>query len=257
MPESKTIEPNQLCHYTSVDVLCKLFVGSKNKKLLFHASSVFFMNDSAEYMAALDCCRDFVTEIIMEKDLGMPFALSFSESENAIPMWNMYANDGKGVCLVFDFNQLKDYFESLQKSKKKGTNNSYKFSLCQYKEFKYNNVNEKPTSSSLNYPNTNERREKMTENAFIKPLSFNYEKEWRLMIWKEWPSSDKNKILFKVRNEELCPYLEIPIPVKCLKQIVLSPYASDQMVDSVRLLLANYAPRNPIRVDKSNITLKI
>lgn len=255
MPKHKTQEPKHLCHYTSVDVLCKLFVDIKDEIMSFHASSVTFMNDSAEYTATMNCCRDGVEEIIMEEFLGIPFALCFSESEDIIPMWSMYAKGSKGVCLVFDFNQLKSYFETLQ-NKENGLFNFVDFSLCQYKEFEYKNGDKKPLSLDIDYTNKDRLCIKMTENAFIKPPSFNYEKEWRLMVWQKWHPSNKRIILFKVRDEELCPYIKIPIPVRCLKQIFLSQLASDQMIDSVRLLLANYAPGHTISVVKSDITLK-
>ena len=255
MPNLKPIEPKHLCHYTSVDVLCNIFVDIKDEKMFFHASSVMFMNDSAEYMAARNCCRDGVDEIIMKDYLGIPFALCFSENEDIIPMWSMYAQKGKGICLMFDYNELSRHFENLRKNEKDVFNFVY-FSLCQYKEFEYKNEDKKPLSLDIDYPDTGRLCKMMTENAFIKPPSFNYEKEWRLMVWQKWHPSKKHKIHFKVRDEELCPYLKIPIPVRCLKQIVLSPSASDLMIDSVRLLLANYAPGHTIKVVKSDITLK-
>ena len=250
------IKPEFLCHYTSVDVLCKLFTEMENENMSFHASSVDFMNDSAEYMTARNHCRDGVEEILMEEILGIPFALCFSDSENHIPMWNMYANHGKGVCLMFNFEELHKYFEILCNTKQDDFN-SVKFSFCDYQEVNYKNEDEKPLFSNFEYPNTDELKKAITEDAFIKPLSFNYENEWRLMVWQSWYPTKKQKLFFKVRNDELCPYVKIPIPVDCLKQIILSPFASDQMIDSVRILIANFAPGHFINVLKSEISLKL
>ena len=47
MSQPNIPKPEFLCHYTSVDVLCKLFTEMENGKMSFHASSVDFMNDSA------------------------------------------------------------------------------------------------------------------------------------------------------------------------------------------------------------------
>ena len=83
--------PKYLYHYTSVNVLCSLFTHMRNEQFVFHASSIGFMNDSAEYSQALKHCSDFVDEKLMEIELGTPFALCFSEDSDSVPMWNMYA----------------------------------------------------------------------------------------------------------------------------------------------------------------------
>lgn len=256
MSKLKIKKPLYLCHYTSVDVLCKLFTEIKNDEFLFHASSVVFMNDSAEYMAARKHCRDGVEEMLMEEITGMPFALCFSEREDIIPMWNMYAKEGKGACLMFDYDKLKEHFNKLCNGENEVYNYAV-FSSCRYQEVDYKKDLEKPLSLEMEYPDTDRYRKAMTEDAFIKPLSFKYENEWRFMVWQKWHPSLKRRILFKVRNEELCPFIIIPIPVNCLKRIVLSPSASGQMIDSTSLLRANYAAGHMINVEKSILTLKV
>ncbi len=243
--------PEFLCHYTSIDVLCKLFTNNTNGCFIFHASSVDSMNDNAEYMEARKQCRDGVEEIIMERELGIPFALCFSDKETNIPMWNMYANKGKGVCLLFNFRKIKNHIKALQKKDER----LIAFYKCIYKDI-LSNEKLKPLDSGNQYPDTKELSKKMKDKAFIKPNCFRHEKEWRLMIWQDWVPNDNHIIHFKERKDELCPYLEIPIPVNSLERIVLRPNASEQMIDATRLLLANYGG-NGISVEVAEITLKV
>ncbi len=243
--------PEYLCHYTSVDVLCKLFSNIKNKMFIFHASSVFSMNDKAEYRIAIEKCRDGVEEIIMEHELGIPFAISFTDSEDNIPMWYMYANNGKGVCLKFCFRKLKEYFDKLKNTDKRES----RFSHCDYQIMDMTEK-QKPLDSDCEYPDIEELRKQMKKVACIKPLCFRHENEWRLTVWQDWITNGKQKMLFKERHDELCPYIEIPIPVDCLETIVLSPSANWQMIEAIKLLKANYG-RNNISVNTANITLKV
>lgn len=244
------LQPKHIYHYTSVDVLCKLFANIQNQQFVFHASSVFSMNDSAEYCVAIDQCVDDVDRLIMERELGVPFALCFSDSDANIPMWNMYANSGRGICLQFNFEKLKDYIYELKKRDER----TMLFSQCDYKVINVNN--KRPFDSGKDYPNKLELKRKMIDAAFIKPNCFSHEREWRLMIWQDWVPNDKHKIFFKERQEELCPYIEVPIHIKCLEGIILNPNASEQMIEATRLLLANYGGIS-INVDTANITLKV
>ena len=209
------------------------------------------MNDKAEYRIANEKCRDGVEEIIMEHELGIPFAISFTEDEENIPMWNMYANNGKGVCLIFIFDKIKKYFDEMICTDKR----RILFSRCKYQKMDMSE-NQKPLCSSYEYPNIEELRKLMMEAAFIKPLCFRHENEWRLTVWQDWMPNGKQKMLFKERRDELCPYIEIPIPVNCLEKIVLKPNANIQMIEAVKLLQANYGEKN-ISVCAANITLNV
>lgn len=252
MKQQKSNVPECLYHYTSVAVLCKLFTGIRDGNLIFHASSVDFMNDSAEYATSKSQCKDYADEILMEYEMGIPFALCFTDSEYNIPMWSMYANEGKGVCLKFNFSKLNEYF-----LKQKEKNKNIKFSPCEYHAINLNEEKCKPLNASMDYPNTAELGREMKEAAFHKSISFIHEREWRLMVWNSLAPPFNSKILFKEVHNEICPYLEIPIPVICLEGIILNPTASEQMVNAVQLLRNKYAAGYIISVYNSNITLKV
>ena len=228
---------------------------ASDKNFLFHASSLDVMNDSAEYAEARKLCPDPIDEIIMSYELGIPFALCFSEKDDSIPMWNMYAHEGKGVCLKFDFECINRYFDSFAEQEK--YNNRYvKFSKCNYRKIRSRTpINNK--TGNLQYPNIALLREKMTKAAFVKPNSFCHEGEWRLIAWRKWDKAVACDMLFKESKDELCPYIIVPIPISCLKEIVLRPNASYQLLEATRLLKYLYGENNEISVNISSLTLKV
>lgn len=122
-------------HYTSQDVLCKLFSSlkeeeiNKNSCLDFWATSIMYLNDETEYSFFENKLRHDL-EIYMEEhhpaEKGLlrnfphlflrdifipPSIISLSENNDYLPMWKMYGNNAKGVCIGFSLNKLKEYFE--------------------------------------------------------------------------------------------------------------------------------------------------
>ena len=238
-----------LYHYTSLGVLCELFNKIHDNHFLFHASSVDFMNDSAEYVAAKNHCCDCVDEIIMQTVLGLPFAICFSEVEDNMPMWNMYANCGKGVCMKFNFQKLYNYFENFKNKDER----EIRFDKCSYQN-KYPVEKQKSLISNKEYPDIENLRKKMTKAAFKKTDCFKYEKEWRVMIWQKWIANGKYQILFKETKDSFRPYIKISIPVDCLETIILGSNANEQIIEATRLLKLKCG--KDISVEKTNLTLK-
>ena len=138
---------------------------------------------------------------------------------------------------------------------KESDKRAIEFKWCTYQEIAATDQ-DKPLFSQSEFPDIAELVKKMTEDAFIKPKCFSHEKEWRLMVWQSWIQNGKQKMLFKERQDELCPYLEIPIAVECLEGIILGPGASEQMIEATKLLRSQYGG-NGVSVEVSDITLKV
>lgn len=105
------------------------------------------MNDSAEYSQALKHCSDFVDEKLMEIELGTPFALCFSEKSDSVPMWNMYAKNGKGVCLKFNLDKLSKCINKLKESDER----AIEFKWCTYQEIAATDQ-DKPLFAQSSFP---------------------------------------------------------------------------------------------------------
>lgn len=130
-------------HYTNLDTLLKIFDGIKDKDFIFHASSIFHMNDTSEMKYGIrklwEILPDIEEELHIPKEMRLSiiknfdstislnkfinnllrdmhnnfksaFVISFSKDRDSLPMWNMYGNNGKGVSLGFDLHNFTNKF---------------------------------------------------------------------------------------------------------------------------------------------------
>lgn len=143
------IKQNMLYHYTSIDILSKILSNPimYNGEICIElrASSIFSMNDSSEIIHASEHLLSslksvesqlnkadeklFLSKYVNEKtesgmyikDIilkelpnmwNMVSALSFSSNADSLQMWAMYANNGNGVALGFNENNLNEYAQN-------------------------------------------------------------------------------------------------------------------------------------------------
>lgn len=127
-------------HYTSLSTLqCLLDNISNNHEFIFHASSIYSMNDSQEFIHGYNIVLDWLKKYEEEqgikenrlskiwdnylenhtkeefnslfieklyKEEHTPFVIAFSKKDDSLPLWSMYGVDGKGVSLGFHENFL-------------------------------------------------------------------------------------------------------------------------------------------------------
>ena len=245
--------PDSLFHYTTIETLLKLFEGIKEingeKYFVFHASSVDYMNDSMEYQAVLNMCKTDVEEIEISTIKGEPYALSFSECDDSIPMWSMYSNFGKGVCFQFKFSALMDHFKEHYKDSS--------FKKCFYEKIEKQNE-DKPFS-----PNDGETIHKiknwddeLEDAAFFKDISFKNESEWRLMRWDSYLTQE-HAIKFKSSSYVIVPYMEVIVPTNSLEKIILGRCADERNIESIKRLKLNTDKYLNFEIQKSTVTLKL
>lgn len=109
-----------LYHYTSIETLYKILT---DKTFLF--GNTANMNDTSELMDFVDRVLSAVideveaTNPFLPEDISYikdraqqqyPFAMCFSYSEEDAALWERYANNGKGVCIAFNLENLYKIF---------------------------------------------------------------------------------------------------------------------------------------------------
>lgn len=168
--------------------------------------------DEKELMQKLD---DYLLKVGLS-----PFSLSFSKAEDKLPMWKMYGDNGNGVALLFDDDLLKNEFENLI------------FADAVNYGFNVKNPNVIGTIiSSINKRFNKTKQEFIKDNVltsagmfafvcpFLKDESYEYEKEYRVAFVAKEHSDTK----FRVRGNRIIPYVEVSIPIKYLKGVVIGP----------------------------------
>ena len=162
------------------------------------------------------------------------FTISFSEQEDDLTMWRGYGQNGDGVCLGFDFSKVPSTLPitGTKSDERKYTSESAPAYLlsknirkCEYIDINNKNIAEEACKKTV--ANILDEDHKWTDvkqlmifNEYApiyKHYKYEVEGEWRII---------KNNNMPKYRIGEgktLIPYLEISVPVECLKKITIGP----------------------------------
>ncbi len=198
------------CHYTSVEKLIKIL---ENKTFRF--SPITNANDIDEANLHKEDGKNIYT-----------FCLCNSDTEK-IPMWYLYAGiTGKGARIRLTPGNMKNMISSIEKVKtdsgiilQKGKDFNIEFGRIFYRKNDLKTVKHKNTFYELeDYDNFNE------DNYFIKNYSWEYEKEFRIII--------------KVKNGEQYDCLYAYIPDKVLDEFKIK-FAPEMTKEEIRQTVEN------------------
>lgn len=228
-------------HYTSQDVLCKLFKSikeegiNKNSRLDFWATGIMYLNDDTEYIFfenKLRCDLERYIEECHPDEIGLlrnfsrmflkeffipPSIISLSEIGDSLPMWKMYGNNAKGVSIGLSRDKLQEALDV------EGCN----VGKCIYKSFEEKYFDNDYLEKIYTYlrgcsiddnriiPYVDAIRE--FPNTFLtKSSDYEYEKEWRICQASE-------KYDFFVKDDIIKPHITVKIPLSCMRSITLGP----------------------------------
>ena len=106
------VEPGSLFRYTTARTLDFLFIQEEHSH---NMCSLITMNDPSE----VDYATKYLNDARLECHYGSfdlavnTFITSLSRNEDDLPMWRMYGDNAKGICLEYDqalCDSMKDYF---------------------------------------------------------------------------------------------------------------------------------------------------
>ena len=255
-----------LYHYTTGAGLLGMMkdYSEKNKNLTMWATHYMYMNDPTEYeygksiclniindieeglhKPSKDCVKELLTKYnviskigkqhITSQKLAMcPFLISFSQVEDSLRMWDMYAKKGNGIAIVLNREKLNSFYPTKD--------------CIYYKEnVDYETLKQEITTlytekiNTLQTFSTFPKFEKalyifmficLTHGVFIKHLAYEEELETRISI------PQTNTTLFREKNGMIIPYMEQQIPFECIENIIVGPTADfDRVRESILLLM--------------------
>lgn len=223
-------------HYTSQDVLCKLFKSikeegiNKDSRLDFWATGIMYLNDDTEYIFFENKLRSDLERYIEEyhaDEIGLlenfphiflkeffipPSIISLSENGDNLSMWKMYGNNAKGVCIGFSMSKLQ---ETLTVEECTYTSFEEKYFDNDYLEKIYTYLRGCSIGDNRIIPYVDAIRE--FPNTFLtKSRDYEYEKEWRIY-------QESEKYDFFVKDDIIKPHITVEIPLSCMRSITLGP----------------------------------
>lgn len=249
-----------LYHYTSMTTLHAMLDKVTDDKMTLRATEIRYLNDVTE--------NEIATEILVEELLEyekklkpnesknfkkyltkdkvqffkridweklFPFIFSLCEDSDSLPMWNTYADNALGLAIGFNKKKLNNLDDEItlkqcdyqQAEIKKYINQSINNI---YNSIKINNYS---IGITTNFENT--LWSKFIESVpLLKHNTFNYEKEWRLVIDKKVDFNDSkqyfNSLNFNIANGLPKPYIEFPLDISYIEEIVIGPCANFDLV---------------------------
>lgn len=269
-------QTDTVCHYTSVASFLGMLESCSKKYpyLTMRATHGLFMNDSSEFRYGAKFLEPIIDDIeneLMEPAeeriagaiannvliniqsklgdlLGVPFISSFTYAKENLPMWNMYAENGKGVMIVFDKNKVTTP-EAFHVNCRYCAN-------CEDIE-SHKDIYKKIYIHTKKYflEGTRKRSEgimlfTMGLSALLSPTikhpAFKFEEEFRLAVY------NKGQCMFREKRGVVIPYINNPIPVEAIKAIYIGPNADYELLrNSLEVLFANKGVK--FNIKKSDI----
>lgn len=285
--EIQQIVDSCVFHYTNAGTLASMLSNTSKEEALmtFWASSVSYMNDPTETEYGIEKMLEVLPDVeqellipkkqriteldredldkfilgrnIEENSLTNMYSISFSKSFDSLPMWNMYGQNGSGVCLGFDLNELNDflnsnnkkplmkitygvgeYIDSLQKADeemniwKEYVKHVYKTNMnFIVGNFKMETEVQEDVDVKIALDNYIMLRAIVPND--IKHPAYKYEDEYRLCC-REF----NKKVNYRNRDGLLLPYIEVKLPLTALKLVAIGPTAdkNKQMMSVAKLL---------------------
>lgn len=237
-------------HYTTQETLCSMLnkyrediSNGAQENLIFWASSIFTMNDPQEMKYGRDKLEKILNfdeefyQILNEYRLNMssaefdkvlydyshtPYVLSFSTNRDDLAMWAMYGNEGRGVALKFN-----KYIQSVipgaicSSIKEVNYDEGIRYEILQ-------DIYNKGITEWTNQQDENVKK-KIKERtlsefyaricSYYKTKGYSKENEYRINFF----DVPFDKIRFRSRDNMIVPYIEAPVSVSYLEEIIIGP----------------------------------
>jgi len=225
-------EQDKLYYYTDTKALANGILEDRNNVCLW-ASRYSHLNDPTEITASIQelkkvlpqedkCLINNVSRMIQNNH-----SISFSVYPDFLPMWKMYGDSGKGVMLTFDTMEIvKQYRGLLQPCLYKGTE--------EYEQTKERILDIKSHPELKELPAELQQTVRMFMLQLFVSIAKNneylYEKEVRLIgLGNSFFGDNSRRQQYRVSNNQIIPYVEVPIASSALKRVCLGPLAKSEL----------------------------
>lgn len=238
-------------HYTDINALINILAKDK---IILRATNILYLNDPHELIEGIAAINGTQNLSILPEAFRSYYITSFSLCKDNLSMWGMYAANGNGCALIFDYNELTGGYEIMIKCTYGKDKTEQQFNnfcnLIQTGRFT-------SFDSKLSKEDEEQHRNTLTINNIIttclgaKNAAYSYENETRGVIY----CNDNKRVQFRTRNGYIIPYIEVSLPKKALKGIVIGPtnntYLKEQSI--LHFLQINGYNLEDIQLVKSNI----
>ena len=239
-------------HYTDLNAMINIL--SKDK-IILRATNVLYLNDPHELLEGIDVINGVLKNKIHPGSFRSYYLTSFSSNSDSLSMWGMYAANGNGCALAFDYDELSKAYPIMIKCiyGKNDIENHFN----SFHRLAQTGVFSSFGGTKLSKEDDEHNREVLINNNIIstclgaKNDAYHYENETRGVLY----CSDNRRVSFRTRNGYVIPYVEVSLPKCALREIVIGPtdksYLKEQSI--LHFLQINEYDLDNIKLIKSKI----
>ena len=285
----------KIYHYTTLTALMGMLSNPTElegeKSLIMWASSILTLNDPTEFRLGYHFIKSKLPKIEKElqiedtyklssifqdktkaKDIDnsflenmhlskfLPYVISFSRKGDFLPMWKMYGDNAKGVCLCFNNLEYKYLDNDIIMNKVNAINVCYGGLNFEYDNFLYRWYKKYYQDVKNNRSIVFEKKIEYVSAMFvacaplIKNVDYQYEDEVRLVKI----ANNKNSVLFRQNARgSIVPYIEVPIPIKYLLEIKMAPCSDyNSIKGSLQQMLKAYGVEKRVKITPSDVSYR-
>lgn len=280
-------------HYTSIDALFSIleeYRENGGNTLPFRAGCVYKTNDSREMALGYDTLKSILPQFeksnansiglsgvygsedyekqckeqLFQKPIDgavemstIPYTISFSCKRDFLPMWAMYGDGKKGVCLKFSLNKLISCLPGIP-------------SICfvHYDGDEPNIINDYLLPSVYDIgPKRISREisieEKISElsilcdciSPFVKTKDWAYEEEFRIAYFERYGLYFDDGFHFALKKKIIEDHITLPIDAKSLEEIIIGPLSNYKVVEHVLRNELNECLLSNVDITRSSIMI--
>ena len=216
-------DPSSLVHYTSLEVLHSLLQGAiEGGMITLHLSHQRMMNDPYEGELFINNFINLYLQNDADKNNWEKFrrkhtCFVFSTIRSAREsmydgsqlMWKMYGDDFRGALIKFNYDLLQKFIKEVNQTK---GYTSVVLEKCEYLEISSKQAGEVAKIGKNDWHTCIKR------SAFVKPLFWNGEKEFRIVV-----IADEQVAKTKNTARGIVMYYELKIPIELIRAIIIGP----------------------------------
>lgn len=236
----------------------------KTKNRISTALKEAFRSDS-QFMSSRKIYEDILTN-----SLKTPFVLSFSAKKDDLPMWIKYGNNGKGICLGFEekipkFERIDNITSTCPiaveySDRIEGNRPLQELLNTLFKEC-FLSIKKEEMGSSIATRLYCLGRLHTVLCPFFKNEKYKDEAEYRIV----GGINSLDCVEFRVKNGCIIPYVELPLSLNFLREIIIGPCCDDKAIKrniEFILLKKNNSTnlemnKTPIKISNSCIPYRI
>ena len=248
------LENYKVYHYTDLNAFINII---RNEDIVLRATNCLYLNDSNEIVEGVKSVERVIQKKIDVGAFRNYYLSSFCQTSDTLQMWGMYAANGAGCALGFDFSQLqKAYGLSIKCTYvEKEIDESFKnfYNLNKNGHIVHMGPNHEEEQRRID-ANKKQIQDELETNLIIttclgsKNIAYENEQERRCVVYTDNPLYVKHK----VKNGIVVPYVEVHIPKTALREVIIGPTNTSHIA---KQSVIHFLKMKGYDLDKVNVTL--